>query len=501
MGGKRAARAIVAVAFVVSFTAFAASAWFRVADLSADAHGVYGPQLRALGLPPAFLVWYFILTESLIAAAYAAAAAIIAWRATVTRVSVLATTALLLYGVAIPPPMHALVIDLPPLPAVLVLERSLGIALFVVFLYLFPDGRYTSWFFRALTPLLVAWALAWPFVPALNPYDLPEPWPFAALCALFATGTVTQLYRYFVMTTPRARQQTKWVVYGITASVLGDFVCHAPWWLFGIERGADLVPQLVHQPFFVASQLAAPLGVAVSTLRYGLWEIDFVINRTVVYGLVTTVLAAVWAIVNASADAVFERLLGTSGKSFASGSAVLVTGLVFKPIYDRLSSLVDDRLSPRSFDSDREFPEFSAAMRDGIPLQRLLHVLVAHTADLLGIRRAAVYVYDEDGTLDVGDVRNVTIDDALAATPDAAFAERLRDGNPLACDAIAPGGLAVPLLLPRLKRADLVGMLVLGARGDGRGYSSQDGEAFKQLGVNAGTAIYLAQLREAPTRS
>ena len=91
---------------------------------------------------------YFLLSEALVAAAFALTGLFIALRGPTTPMAVFASIALMLYGVTIPPPMHALVVNAPPLPLWLLVERSLGLGLFVVFLYLFPDGRFNAWTVR-----------------------------------------------------------------------------------------------------------------------------------------------------------------------------------------------------------------------------------------------------------------------------------------------------------------------------------------------------------------
>jgi hypothetical protein len=390
------------------------------------------------------------------------------------------------------------VIAVPPLPAVLSLERSLGIALFVIFLYVFPDGRFTSWRPLVMSVGLLIWALLWPFVPALNPYGFPEPWPFVTLSAVFATGALAQVRRYLQFATPIEKQQTKWVVYGLAASVFGDFICHAPWQFFHLHHGQDLLVLLVHQPFFVASQLAAPIGIAFSVLRYGLWEIDFVVNRTLVYALATTSLAIVWEAVNASTGKILENTMGESGKAFGSGTAVVVTGLVLKPIYQRLEKVVDQRLSPRSFIVDTEFPEFTAELRAGIPLQALIRVLVTHTVELTEAAHGVVYLCDESAGLQLGDMRGLTEAEALRLKPSNQLVADLRAGEPIVAGQDAASGLAIPLTLPRDKRPDFVGVLLLGAPGNEKGYSSQDLAAFKSLGEQAGSAIYLARIKSQP---
>lgn len=123
--------------------------------------------------------------------------------------TIFAAIALILFGVGIPSPLHALVVPQGSLDLPLRLLRAIGIALFVIFFYIFPDGRFVLRWTRILSIVLVGWSLLWPFFPLLDPYRLPDPFPFVVLFGWLATGVAAQLYRYFHLTEPAQRQQSK----------------------------------------------------------------------------------------------------------------------------------------------------------------------------------------------------------------------------------------------------------------------------------------------------
>jgi len=155
----------------------------------------------------------------------------------------------------------------------------------------------------------------WAFVPAVNPYRFPHPGLFIAIAALFASAVAVQLYWFYRVRTPIQRQQTKWVVYPITASVAGDFLTHLPWQIFHLEHGQDFVVLLVHQPFFVAFQVVVPLAIAFSVLRYQLWEIDFVVSRTLLYGSVAMGTAFLSEALNVAAASLIDKMMGRQARA------------------------------------------------------------------------------------------------------------------------------------------------------------------------------------------
>jgi hypothetical protein len=482
---------VVGVVFLTCLLAAAINGVLRFHELWADARGIYAPYLAAYNIAPVFLPWYMLGSEALCAATFAVVGLIIAWRGAANRMTVFSGIALMAYGATLPPPMHALVVIIPPLPTVLLLERSLGIALFVIFLYVFPTGRFHSWITRGLGFAVVAWAVAWPFAPSLNPYSFPKPWPFVALTCLLGSGVIVQLYRYR-SDTPLERQRTKWVVYGVTISVLGDLVFHLPWAAFGAQSGPDLLILLAHQPLFIASQLAVPISIAFSVMYYNLWEVDFVLSRTLVYGLVTSTAAVFYGAAQPTTYAIIQSVLGSSAAKYSQAVAVVVTGIVLKPLYDWFKAAVDQRMRSDDVYLSEEFPEFAPELRGRIPLATLLDVLARLSARLFDVSSAVVYLYDGDGVLLAKSSWGTSIEEAARSVPGPAVTNQTGNGGVISMGSGDRAGVAVPLVVSRPKFPDTIGVLVLGERAAERGYSSAQLATLKELGRQAGTAIYFA---------
>jgi len=189
----------------------------------------------------------------------------------------------------------------PLLLPLITFMRALGLVLsLVVFYYLMPDGRFVPRWTRWPALLWAALAALWLFVP-----DTPEnliymnnwmrrPLLGVGIFALaFGSGIFAQIYRYRRVSGPVQRQQTKWVVLGTTLAVVGFLVYYFPLVIMP-EIYDPGVPRLLHVffvlPVFEALVLAAPAGIAFSVLRYRLWQVDAVINRTLVYGTLTVTL-------------------------------------------------------------------------------------------------------------------------------------------------------------------------------------------------------------------
>lgn len=490
-----ARRATILVFLTISIAAAFGSGSARMASLLKDAGTFYQPFLVQFRLTETFHVFYFLAFEGIVALTFAVTGLLIAWHRPVTRMTVMAAITLMLYGVTIPPPMHALVVNLPLLPLPLRIVRALGLGLFVIFLYLFPNGHFSPRWTKGLAIVIGIWSIFWPFIDLLNPYHWGGLWSFLGLGALLATGVAAQLHRYFRIADPAQQQQTKWIVYGVTASVIGDFVTHAPWEFFHLQPGSDWFLLLIHHPFFVVSQLLVPCSIAFSIMSYGLWEIDFIVNRTLLYGLLTAILTTIWATLVEMLKEVFVGFVGVGAVALAAGGAALIAALLFQPIYSRLEHLINRYVRNYTLDFSREFIELLPDVRNMISLADLSAALTARTAELVETAFSVLFLVDAAGDLQPTAAYQVDLDSLETWVLTPHLLAQLQQ-----CQVVEPSAgnlfsILIPLSLPRQK-PELLGILALGYRMSGRGYSREERLALKDLGQQAGVAVYVAQLHQ-----
>jgi hypothetical protein len=160
------------------------------------------------------------------------------------------------------------------------------------------------------------------------------------------------------------RQQLKW----FTFVVLADLVL-----LVGVaERVGPVLGPLV----FPVGLSMIPIAIGVAVLRYRLYDIDQIINRTLVYGLLSALLAAVYA----GVVLVLVQLsggIGTTPPSWAIAAATLAAAALFQPARRRIQATVDRRFNRRKYNTVKTIEVFSTRLRDQVDLDTLASELLA----------------------------------------------------------------------------------------------------------------------------
>ncbi len=257
---------------------------------------------------------------------------------------------LLIYGVVMAGPLEAWsaywIGDLgvaTTLQAVLLAFPS--VALFV----LFPNGRFVPSWTRWLLLLAIPWSVSLSFLPLYDGSSIAGlPVLGGALMvlwsvSLFFAGVYAQIYRYRHVSTATERQQTKWIIYGF-ALWLGYVLLStgpyyyltslppdapAPWWAAASEFGWFLALNII------------PISLSIAVTRHRLWDIDLIINRTLVYGVLTAVGVGLYVLVVGAVGMIFQQ---SSDVVTLLLTTILIIFL-FRPLRSRLQ-LGADKLAP-----------------------------------------------------------------------------------------------------------------------------------------------------------
>jgi hypothetical protein len=239
--------------------------------------------------------------------------------------------------------------------------------LFGIFFYVFPDGRFVPRWTRVLAVLSLPLFVLDIFFPQSAPAAAAEP----LFLIFIGTLVVAQVYRYRRVSTSEQRQQTKWVVFGIAVAlvgfvtILGLFSLVPPLWQTAGPLGEMIVETLIY-----GLLLLIPLSIGLAVLRSRLYDIDFIINRTLVYGSLTLMLALVYFGGVVGLQYVFRAFTG-QGSSLAIVASTLAIAVLFSPLRRRLQVTIDRRFYRKRYDAARTLEGFSEKLRDETDLKTL----------------------------------------------------------------------------------------------------------------------------------
>jgi hypothetical protein len=266
---------------------------------------------------------------------------------------------------------------------------ALGLVL-TFLLLLFPNGhlvsrrwRVVAWAAATDIALGSIWGMFKPTLISIEPHIIPNPVGIQQAEATFellesvllaGLGLLTILSAASIVVRFRRargveRQQLKWFTYAAVVSVLFWLVFAAT----GLQRRLPLVLDYVVGAIFLS---AVPVAIGIALLRYRLYDIDRLINRTLVYGLLTVVLACGYAAV----VLVLGQLFGGVTRdrpSWVIAGATLAVAAAFGPARRRIQQGVDRRFNRRRHDAARTMEAFTVRLRDHVDLDTLSSELLA----------------------------------------------------------------------------------------------------------------------------
>ena len=173
------------------------------------------------------------------------------------------------------------------------------------------------------------------------------------------------------------RQQIKWFTYAAAATISGAIFAY----MIPDTIGTPLWFERVGYALLLATTPAIPVAIGIAILRYRLYDIDILINQTLVYGSLTAMLAALYLGGVAATQAVFGIVSSHEQQPQpAIVVSILAIAALFNPLRSRIQSFIDRRFFRRKYDSRNTLEEFSASLRNETDLDSL-------TDDLLSVVR------------------------------------------------------------------------------------------------------------------
>jgi hypothetical protein len=265
----------------------------------------------------------------------------------------------------------------------------------VLYLLLFPTGRLPSRRWRPVAWLTVAFVVVGVVLAAFSPGaylgslgPIRNPLGIVGLTGIYKAvlftmapllivAAVLSVFVRLRMSAGIERQQLKWFAYAVAAFAVGII-------LVSVITSVDTPPwsERAGVAFFTLAGAAYPVAIGIAILRYRLYDIDRIINRTLVYGSLTAMLALIYlgSVVGLQAAL---RVLSGQKSTLAIVASTLVIAALFNPLRRRVQEFVDRRFYRRKYNAAKTLEAFNARLRDETDLDTL-------GDDLVGVARGTM---------------------------------------------------------------------------------------------------------------
>jgi len=350
----------------------------------------------------------------------------------------------------------------------------------LIFPLVFPNGQFVPRWTRWMALYAVAGAVIVSFLPILEVFGDVLGRVFIGVLVLlpFGIGVYAQLYRYFRVANPAERQQFKWVVVGLVGTFVIQFAVLIPLnaLLTSPAVSADparaLVLSAIPDTLWQLNNLFIAVTITISVLRYRLWDIDILINRTLVYGALTGIVVSAFVIIVGFLSILFQ----SSGNSIMAIIATGLVALLFNPLRQRLQRGVNHLMYGDRDDPYAALSRLGRRLEASLAPEAVLPTVVTSVRDVLKLPYVAIYLQQDSHGYKIV---------AESASPSL----RIEGGR-----IRVPGMNREGLCLPLIHQGETLGYIVLGPRAFNEAFSSTDLHLLDDLAPQVGAAVHAVRL-------
>jgi hypothetical protein len=186
------------------------------------------------------------------------------------------------------------------------------------------------------------------------------------------------------------RQQIKWFAYATVVVISGVILKNTVYPAVGVKW-----VWWVGLVLTVVGVVSSPIAMGIAILRYRLYEIDMLINRTLVYGSLTATLVALYFLGIVLLQSLFVVLSGEKS-TLAVVASTLVIAALFTPFRRRIQSVVDRRFYRRKYDARKTLEAFSAQLREATDLEALSDDLVGVVRETMQPAHVSLWLHPDE---------------------------------------------------------------------------------------------------------
>jgi hypothetical protein len=330
--------------------------------------------LKGIGLSPGDYAAYMIALTLASVVVCLVVSAVIAWRRPDDRMALIVALMLVTFG----PIIATSSVSASPSPWQVPNEclTFLAVSLLVLVFLLFPSGQFVPRWMRWTLVVFLAGLVPEIFVAPFMPNTPIDQLGFLVVLGEVAALALVQVYRYRHVSNPLQRQQTKWVVFGLAGPATVFVGVGVVAFIFVVLAGLSTLYPLALNVVSPCLLLLIPLSFGFAMLRSRLWEIDVLINRTLVYGALTVILTLVYVCLVIGLQALLRGLI-SQDNSVAIVLSTLAIAALFQPLRRRIQRIIDRRFYRSKYDAAKTVAAFSATLRNEVDLTQLREQLLA----------------------------------------------------------------------------------------------------------------------------
>ncbi len=332
-----------------------------------------------------------------------------------------------------------------------------------------------------------AWMLVFLWLVQIIPWVLPPDSPYQILnwplllfaggqLVLWGTSMSVQLYRYTLVSDHVQRQQCKWLIFGFALALLIDIPYFGLQGLFPALAAASSPYRLLYATVRELFLVFIPLAIGIAILRYRLWDIDLIINRTLVYGALTLSVIGLYVLVVVG----LGTLIKVQGNVLLSLLATGVIAVLFQPLRLRLQRGVNRLMYGERDDPYAVLTRLGSRLEATLVPEKVLPTIVETVAQALKLPYVAIALLPEE--------------QSFAATA-AGIAGGIAGAGAEVPDIVASYGEPPPepVRVPLVYQAETIGYLLLAAR-TGDTFGKADARLLTDLAKQAGVAVHAVRL-------
>lgn len=329
---------------------------------------------------------------------------VILWKKFSDLIGLMGSYMLISLGGTFTPIMWGLKVIHPVFRIIVQVIEASGMAAFILFFFLFPNGRFAPKWSKYLCVVLIGLRVPGMLFPKTY-VDLQfvSNWLFVCWFILWIGSLLSvQIYRYRRILTLVEKQQAKWVVYGATLALIGLFSLTAIYII--TENSIVKMPdQLYYMEIGIhTTMLLIPAAIWIAMMKHRLWDIDLIVNRTLVYGIMTACTVVVYIIGVWYSSLLFQ----TNNNLISSLIATGIVAVLFAPVKEKVQRFINRRMYGENEEPYMVLFRLAKELEHPNNPDSVLHLVVRTIKDSLRIPYASLSLYQYGETV-------VTVEDGI----------------------------------------------------------------------------------------